>query len=136
MHPAPKMGFLHLVSDLERASLSHIFILEGDAAERAGLASALASHLGRQIHQVNKDENWQHWIAGIPASDQPSWILFFDEADALFGKRTAVQDSHQQYAELNAAFRGLIFLGVDKSYTLPSVFTQCARPITVRSYWP
>lgn len=31
------------------------------------------------------------------------WILFFDEADALFGKRTNVKDAHDKYAnqELN-----------------------------------
>lgn len=31
------------------------------------------------------------------ASDQ-NWILFFDEADALFGKRTNIEDSHDKYA--------------------------------------
>jgi ATP-dependent 26S proteasome regulatory subunit len=29
-------------------------------------------------------------------------ILFFDEADALFGKRTAVRDSHDRYAKLSS----------------------------------
>jgi SpoVK/Ycf46/Vps4 family AAA+-type ATPase len=27
-----------------------------------------------------------------------NWILFFDEADALFGKRTGVRDAHDKYA--------------------------------------
>ena len=31
-------------------------------------------------------------------------ILFFDEADALFGKRTEVKDSHDKYSNLEAAF--------------------------------
>lgn len=29
---------------------------------------------------------------------------FFDEADALFAKRTAVKDSHDRYANVSAAF--------------------------------
>jgi SpoVK/Ycf46/Vps4 family AAA+-type ATPase len=32
------------------------------------------------------------------------WILFFDEADALFGKRTQVQQSHDRYANQEVAF--------------------------------
>jgi ATP-dependent 26S proteasome regulatory subunit len=28
-------------------------------------------------------------------------ILFFDEADALFGKRTEVKDGHDRFANLN-----------------------------------
>ena len=32
------------------------------------------------------------------------WILFFDEADALFGKRTKVQDTHDRYANLEVSY--------------------------------
>lgn len=32
------------------------------------------------------------------------WILFFDEADALFGKRTSVQNAHDKYANQETAF--------------------------------
>mgnify|MGYP002511628500 FL=1 len=32
------------------------------------------------------------------------YLLFFDEADALFAKRTAVKDSHDRYANVSAAF--------------------------------
>jgi SpoVK/Ycf46/Vps4 family AAA+-type ATPase len=38
-------------------------------------------------------------LARIVADAQSSqWILFFDEADALFGKRTEVKDSHNKFA--------------------------------------
>ena len=33
-----------------------------------------------------------------------NWILFFDEADALFGKRTVVKDEHDRYANLETAY--------------------------------
>jgi len=33
-----------------------------------------------------------------------NWVLFFDEADALFGKRTAVKDSHDRYANLTVSY--------------------------------
>ncbi|NLX19523.1 MAG: ATP-binding protein [Desulfobulbus sp.] len=32
------------------------------------------------------------------------WILFFDEADALFGKRTDVRDAHDKYANQEVAY--------------------------------
>lgn len=33
-----------------------------------------------------------------------SWILFFDEADALFGKRTNVRDAHDKYANQEVSY--------------------------------
>ncbi len=37
-------------------------------------------------------------------AENKNWILFFDEADALFGKRTAVQDSHDRYANQEISY--------------------------------
>ena len=34
------------------------------------------------------------------AAEDGGAILFFDEADALFGKRTEVKDSHDRYANI------------------------------------
>lgn len=46
------------------------------------------------------------------------WILFFDEADALFGKRTEVKDAHDKYANQEEAWllqriertKGIVFI--------------------------
>lgn len=37
-------------------------------------------------------------------AENKKWILFFDEADALFGKRTAISDSHDKYANQEIAY--------------------------------
>ncbi len=37
-------------------------------------------------------------------ANQHQWILFFDEADALFGKRTATKDAHDRYANQEVAY--------------------------------
>ncbi len=37
-------------------------------------------------------------------AEHKRWILFFDEADALFGKRSETQDSHDRYANQEVAF--------------------------------
>lgn len=51
-------------------------------------------------------------------ADNKNWILFFDEADAIFGKRTQVSDSHDRYANQEVSyllqrvedFNGLVIL--------------------------
>lgn len=37
-------------------------------------------------------------------AEHKNWILFFDEADALFGKRTNVQDAHDRYANQEVSY--------------------------------
>ncbi len=37
-------------------------------------------------------------------AENKEWILFFDEADALFGKRTSVRDAHDKYANQEVAY--------------------------------
>jgi len=56
-------------------------------------------------------------------------VLFFDEADALFGKRTEVKDSHDRYANLEIAYLlqrmetypGLVILATSLGSTLDEV---------------
>lgn len=37
-------------------------------------------------------------------AESKNWVLFFDEADALFGKRTNVQSSHDKYANQEVSY--------------------------------
>ncbi|TMI64907.1 MAG: ATP-binding protein [Bacteroidetes bacterium] len=37
-------------------------------------------------------------------AEDKNWILFFDEADALFGKRTSISDAHDKYANQEIAY--------------------------------
>lgn len=37
-------------------------------------------------------------------AENKNWVLFFDEADALFGKRTSISDSHDKYANQEIAY--------------------------------
>ena len=37
-------------------------------------------------------------------AENKDWILFFDEADALFGKRTQVRDAHDKYANQEVSY--------------------------------
>lgn len=59
-------------------------------------------------------------------AEDSSAILFFDEADALFGKRTEVKYSHDRYANLESNFlhdcvknfQGLIILSRKRHHAL------------------
>jgi SpoVK/Ycf46/Vps4 family AAA+-type ATPase len=62
-------------------------------------------------------------------------VLFFDEADALFGKRTEVKDSHDRYANISIAyllermerFRGLVILASNRKQDLDDAFLRRLR---------
>lgn len=66
------------------------------------------------------------------AAEDKDWILFFDEADALFGKRTKVQDSHDRYANQEVSYllqrveeyRGLVVLATNFRSNLDDAFTR------------
>ncbi|MEN8239958.1 MAG: ATP-binding protein, partial [Actinomycetota bacterium] len=55
-------------------------------------------------------------------------ILFFDEADALFGKRTGVKDAHDRYANIEVshlmnqieAFDGIVVLATNNRENIDS----------------
>jgi SpoVK/Ycf46/Vps4 family AAA+-type ATPase len=60
------------------------------------------------------------------------WILFFDEADALFGKRTNVRDAHDKYANQEVAYllqrienhNGLIILASNFKSNIDEAFIR------------
>ncbi|MFW9918572.1 MAG: ATP-binding protein [Candidatus Thorarchaeota archaeon] len=64
-------------------------------------------------------------------------ILFFDEADSLFGKRTAIKDAHDRYANITVSylldrmekFKGLLILATNKKKNLDDAFTRRIRYI-------
>lgn len=75
-------------------------------------ASVLAGQLQRPLFQVDLSrvmdkyigETEKHIDEIFRVARQEHYILFFDEADALFAKRTAVKDSHDRYANVSAAY--------------------------------
>ncbi|QWP78988.1 ATP-binding protein [Lysobacter sp. K5869] len=69
------------------------------------------------------------------AAEQGGSILFFDEADALFGKRSEVKDSHDRYANIEInyllqrmeAFSGLAILATNMKGSLDTAFMRRLR---------
>ena len=69
------------------------------------------------------------------AAEQGGAILLFDEADALFGKRSEVKDSHDRYANIEVgyllqrmeAYRGLAILTTNLKSALDPAFLRRLR---------
>jgi hypothetical protein len=69
------------------------------------------------------------------AAETRGAILFFDEADALFGKRSEVKDSHDRYANIEVnyllqrmeAYRGLAILATNRKDSLDTAFMRRLR---------
>jgi hypothetical protein len=65
-------------------------------------------------------------------AEHKRWILFFDEADALFGKRTKVTDSHDRYANQEVSyllqriedFNGVVILASNLKTNIDAAFTR------------
>ncbi|HEY2737610.1 MAG TPA: ATP-binding protein, partial [Thermoanaerobaculia bacterium] len=59
-------------------------------------------------------------------------ILFFDEADAIFGKRTAVQDAHDRYANIEVSYllqrmeeyEGMVILATNLRNNIDDAFVR------------
>ena len=49
-------------------------------------------------------ETEKNLAAAFDEAERASAVLFFDEADSLFGKRTEVQDAHDRYANLEVNY--------------------------------
>jgi hypothetical protein len=79
----------------------------GTSASRKFLAAeAIAKHLGMDLLRIDLAGVASKYIGEteknidrlLAAAERADVVLFFDEAEALFGKRTNVHDSHDRYA--------------------------------------
>jgi SpoVK/Ycf46/Vps4 family AAA+-type ATPase len=111
----------------------------GKTMAAEGIASALALPLYRiDLSQVvNKyiGETEKNLRQLFDAADSTDVILFFDEADALFGKRTEVKDAHDRYANLEVSyllermerFKGIAILATNRKRHLDEAFLRRLR---------
>ena len=109
-------------------------------------AEALARDLHLELYRVDltrvvskyigeTEKNLSRIFAQAAASRA---ILFFDEADALFGKRSEVKDSHDRYANIEVGYflqrveehRGLVIIGSTAPLEWPPVdfVVEFSRP--------
>ncbi len=106
-------------------------------------AEALARELQLDLYRIDLSAVVSKYIGEteknlrrvFDAAEDGGAILLFDEADALFGKRSEVKDSHDRYANIEVsyllqrmeAYRGLAILTTNLKATLDAAFQRRLR---------
>ncbi len=106
-------------------------------------AGVLARELDRDLYQIDLatvvskyiGETEKHLRRIFDAAERSGAILLFDEADALFGKRSQVRDSHDRYANLEVSYllqrmesyRGIAILTTNMYNSLDTAFQRRLR---------
>lgn len=116
----------------------------GDAAAVAQVATTIAADLKRDLVRVplstvvsgSIGETERHLDQVFGSARKNGSVLLFDEADALFGKRSDVKDSHDRYANLAAdlstrleAHPGVAILATQRKGNLDDAFTRRLRTV-------
>lgn len=90
----------------------HLLFHGSSGTGKTMAASALAGELGIPLFRVDLSQVFDKYIGETEkhldeifrVARRGRCLLFFDEADALFGKRTDIQDSHDKYANVSTAY--------------------------------
>jgi len=106
-------------------------------------AEVIANHLRLNLYRIDLSAVVSKYIGEteknlrrlFDVAEDGSAILFFDEADALFGKRSEVKDSHDRYANIEInyllqrmeAYRGLAVLATNMKSALDQAFLRRLR---------
>jgi predicted nucleic acid-binding protein len=106
-------------------------------------AEAIANELGIDLYRIDLSAVVSKYIGEteknlrrvFDAAETGSGILFFDEADALFARRTEVKDSHDRYANIEVNyllqrmedFNGLVILATNLKSALDPAFLRRLR---------
>jgi ATPase family associated with various cellular activities (AAA) len=106
-------------------------------------AEVLAGELDLDLYRIDLSQIVNKYIGEteknlrrvFDAAEDGGAILFFDEADALFGKRSEVKDSHDRYANIEInyllqrmeLYRGLAVLATNMKSALDPAFLRRIR---------
>jgi AAA+ superfamily predicted ATPase len=106
-------------------------------------AEVLGNELNLELYRVDLSQVVSKYIGEteknlrrvFDTAEESSAILLFDEADALFGKRSEVKDSHDRYANVEIsyllqrmeAYRGLAILTTNMKEALDQAFLRRIR---------
>ena len=87
------------------------YIVKGEERQRSD-ERKISKEFNKDVYRVDLSQIVSKYIGEteknlskiFDRAEHKDWILFFDEADALFGKRTNVQSSHDKYANQEVSF--------------------------------
>lgn len=104
---------LNELADRGKSNQRGVALFHGPSGTGKSLAAALlGKRLNRDVYSVDLSQLVSKYIGETEKNleqlfknaETKRWILFFDEADTLFGKRTDVKDAHDRYANQEVAY--------------------------------
>ena len=110
----------------------------GSGTGKTMAAEVIANALGLDLYRIDLAQVVSKYIGETEKNlekifnTKANAILFFDEADALFGKRSEVKDAHDRYANLEISYLlqkfeqydGIAILATNLSDNLDQAFTR------------
>jgi SpoVK/Ycf46/Vps4 family AAA+-type ATPase len=112
-------------------------------------AGIIGKMTGREVYKIDLSmviskyigETEKNLAKIFDKAENKGWILFFDEADALFGKRTEVKDSHDRFANQEVSYLlqkvedydGLVILATNFKSNMDDAFSRRFQSIV---YFP
>ncbi len=106
-------------------------------------ASVIAAELGLELYQIDLASVVSKWLGEtekhlgqiFDEAERGQGVLLFDEADALFGKRSEVHDAHDRYANLETsyllqrieAYEGIVILASNFRRNMDEAFVRRLR---------
>lgn len=103
-------------------------------------AKILGNQLNKEVYKIDLSMVVSKYIGEteknlellFARAEDKDWILFFDEADALFGKRTNVRDAHDKYANQEVSYLlqriedydGLVILATNMKNNIDDAFLR------------
>jgi len=108
-------------------------------------ATLLGKHTGKDVFRIDLSRVVSKYIGEteknlsrlFDKAENKNWILFFDEADALFGRRTDIRDAHDKYANQEVAYllqriegyNGLVILASNQRANIDDAFVRRLQTI-------
>lgn len=110
--PASKAFINALKTDFERSNTSANRRIWVSGNKKTETAQWIGMELNQKVYRIDLSRVVSKYIGEteknlskiFDAAENNNWILFFDEADALFGKRADVKDSHDKYANQEVSY--------------------------------
>ncbi|PPK73943.1 ATPase family protein associated with various cellular activities (AAA) [Methylobacter tundripaludum] len=95
----------------------------GKAVFRIDLSRVVSKYIGETEKNLSRL---------FDKAENKNWILFFDEADALFGKRTDIRNAHDKYANQEVAYllqriesyNGVVILASNQRANIDDAFVR------------
>lgn len=95
-----------------RKKKGYTVLFTGASDNKLAMAGQLAHEAGKELYRIDLAQVLSRYIgetekaldALFEEAEEKKYILYFDEADALFGKRTKVRDAHDRYANQEVSY--------------------------------